>query len=309
MTKEGPLLLVQQFCDRSRSEETRRAYSRVVKEFFAFLGEPGFQDVTPDDISKWIARFEKAKLRPSTIAFKLSVIRSFFDFCLDAGHIAANPAANLRVESNSVPYSPRGKSLSGTEVKHLLAGPDRSRPDGARDYALMLLLLRTGLRVAEACSIKASRIKWSHGRWTVRVESGAGRERTLPLPDDLKVAIDSYLKMDNVRRQQLKSAGPEAFVFQPQTNYRTLVFGKPLSPTMVWHIVKKWGEFTGIGKLSPHDLRRTAITRALEQGLTYAQIQLMSGHSDPKGIMRYDRQRQSIELNAINYLSYDETKA
>jgi integrase/recombinase XerD len=78
---------------------------------------------------------------------------------------------------------------------------------------------------------------------------------------------------------------------------------------MVWHIVKKWGEFTGIGKLSPHDLRRTAITRALEQGLTYAQIQLMSGHSDPKGIMRYDRQRQSIELNAINYLSYDETKA
>lgn len=75
---------------------------------------------------------------------------------------------------------------------------------------------------------------------------------------------------------------------------------------MIWHIVKKWGEFGGIGKVSPHDLRRTAITRALDKGLTYRQVQMMSGHRDPKTVMRYDHHRENLEQNAINFLDYDE---
>jgi integrase/recombinase XerD len=75
---------------------------------------------------------------------------------------------------------------------------------------------------------------------------------------------------------------------------------------MAWHIVRKWGRFTGVGKLSPHDLRRTAITRALDQGLSYRQVQMMSGHKDPKMVMRYDHGREKLELNAANFLQYDE---
>lgn len=62
-------------------------------------------------------------------------------------------------------------------------------------------------------------------------------------------------------------------------------FDKAISTTMVWYITRKWGEFTGIGKVSPHDLRRTAVTRALDKGLTYRQVQMMSGHKDPKMVM------------------------
>jgi len=75
---------------------------------------------------------------------------------------------------------------------------------------------------------------------------------------------------------------------------------------MAWNIVKKWGEFGGIGKISPHDLRRTAITKALDQGLTYRQVQMMTGHKDPKTVMRYDHGRENLEQNAVNFLSYDE---
>jgi integrase len=67
----------------------------------------------------------------------------------------------------------------------------------------------------------------------------------------------------------LHSDGNDAYLFQPLTNYRTLEFDKPLSTRMVWNIVARWGDYCGIGKLSPHDLRRTAITRALDQGLYY----------------------------------------
>ena len=61
-----------------------------------------------------------------------------------------------------------------------------------------------------------------------------------------------------------------------------------------------------MGKLSPHDLRRTAITRALDQGLSYRQVQMMTGHRDPKTVMRYDHGRENMEFNAANFLRYEE---
>ena len=112
--------------------------------------------------------------------------------------------------------------------------------------------------------------------------------------------------MDRKWRGLQHSDGADQFIFQPHTNYRTLEFNKPISSTTAWHIVRKWGRFTGIGKLSPHDLRRTAITRALDQGLSYRQVQMMSGHKDPKTVMRYDHGRENLELNAANFLQYDE---
>jgi len=69
-------------------------------------------------------------------------------------------------------------------------------------------------------------------------------------------------------------------------------------------IVAKWGEWCGLGHLSPHDLRRTAITRGLDQGLSYRQVQMVSGHGDPKTVMRYDHGRENMDLNAVNFLSY-----
>jgi integrase len=133
-----------------------------------------------------------------------------------------------------------------------------------------------------------------------------GREHTIPLPKEVKQAIDDYLGLDRDRRKILKTAeGNESWIFQPMTNYRTLVFDKPLSTTMVWYIVRRWGNFIGVGKVSPHDLRRTAITRALDKGLTYRQVQMMSGHKDPKTVMRYDHGRENLEQNAINFLDYE----
>ncbi|MBA2732239.1 MAG: tyrosine-type recombinase/integrase [Acidobacteria bacterium] len=76
---------------------------------------------------------------------------------------------------------------------------------------------------------------------------------------------------------------------------------------MVQKIVAKWGGFTGVGDVSPHDLRRTAITRALDSGLTYRQVQMMSKHKDPKTVMRYDHGRENLDQNAVNFLEYEET--
>jgi integrase/recombinase XerD len=264
--------------------------------------------VTPADVLRWRDELMRQKRRAATVAFKLSVVRSLFDYMFVGGYVAANPAATKLVPAPQLSEDLRGRALTAKEVRYLLAGPDRSKPDGARDYTLMLLMLRTALRVSEACSLRASAIKWSHGRWVLKVKVKGGRERSLPLAGDVKKAIEEYLRLDRKRRETLHCGGDDAFIFQPHSNYRTLEFAKPLSATMAWHVVRRWGEFTGVGKLSPHDLRRTAITKALDQGLTYRQVQMMSGHKDPKTVMRYDHHRENLDRSAVNFLSYVETE-
>ena len=294
------------FVERSVSEETRRAYRGVVREFLRFIDFRRAGEVTPVDIQRWRDHLIKSRKRASTVAFKLSVIRSMFDYLKARGYVDKNPALTKLVPPPAVPEGVRGRVLTPKEARDVLAGPDRSKPVGARDYALLLLLLRTSLRTAEACSLRSSSIRWSHGRWTIKVKVKGGRERTIPLPDKVRRAIDEYLRLDARRRLQLGCGGPEAYIFQPEVNYRTLIFNKPLSPAMVWNIVRRWGNWSGTGKLSPHDLRRTAITRALDQGLSYRQVQMMSGHKDPKTVMRYDHHRENMEQNAVNFLNYDE---
>jgi integrase/recombinase XerD len=191
-------------------------------------------------------------------------------------------------------------------VRYLLSGPDRGKPEGARDYALMIVMLRLSLRVSEVCSLRASSVKWSHGRWTLRCKVKGGREEVWPLPKDVKDAIDNYLKLDRKRREIAHSDGEHSYLIQPHTNYRTLDFAKALSTRMAQKIVKKWADYSRLGDLSPHDLRRTAITRALESGLTYRQVQMMSKHKDPKTVMRYDHGRENLDQNAVNFLGYDE---
>jgi integrase/recombinase XerD len=263
-------------------------------------------EVVPEDVVLWRDWLRSHRKSAATVAFKLSVIRSFFEYLKAGGAVSLNPASTKLVSPPELASEPAGRALSAKEVRYLLAGPDREKPEGARDYALMLVMLRLSLRVSEVCSLRASSVRWSHGRWTLRCRVKGGREEVWPLPKEVKEAVDNYLRLDRKRREMAHSGGEHAYLFQPHTNYRTLDYNKPLSTRMVQKIVKKWAEYSRLGDLSPHDLRRTAITRALETGLTYRQVQMMSKHRDPKTVMRYDHGRENLDQNAVNFLVYEE---
>jgi integrase/recombinase XerD len=294
------------FYERSISEQTRRAYKRVINEFAQFIGERHPAEVRSADIINWRDSLISAKKSAATVTLKLSVIRSMFDYLVAGGYVSQNPATARKVVPPKTPEKPKRRALASKEVHNLLVAPNRETVQGARDYALLLVMLRTGLRVSDVCSLKTSCFKWSHGRWVLTFNGEAGKVRSMPFPGDVKVAIDAYLKLDNGRRTILKTDGPEAYVFQPLVNSRTLVYDKPITTALAWRIVKHWGEFSGVGRLSPHDLRRTAITRALDQGLTYRQVQMMTGHKDPKTVIRYDNDRLNMDQNAVNFLNYND---
>jgi integrase/recombinase XerD len=294
------------FVNKSVSEQTRRAYGRALREFFSSSGMKHPSEIVPNDVLLWRDKLRAQKKSAATVAFKLSVVRSFFEYLKASGAVPLNPASTKLVMPPELPSDPAGRALSAKEVRYLLSGPDREKPEGARDYALMLVMLRLSLRVSEVCSLRASSVKWSHGRWTLRCRVKGGREEVWPLPKEVKEAIDHYLRLDRKRREIVHSDGSDAHLFQPHTNYRTLDFDKSLSTRMVQKIVKRWADYSRLGDLSPHDLRRTAITRALDSGLTYRQVQMMSKHRDPKTVMRYDHGRENMEQNAVNFIQYEE---
>jgi site-specific recombinase XerD len=294
------------FVLKSLSAETRRSYEANLKAFFTFHSNKHPRQITASDVIFWRDRLIKEGSRPSTVATKLSTVRSFFDYLQAAGEIKRNPASTKLVPPPELPEGLSGRALTPQEVRYLLTAPDRSSAKGARDYALMLLMARTFLRVSEAANLRVSAFHWSKGRWTLKVKVKGGRERTIPIPKDVKSAVDEYLRLDEESRRQMKTGGADAFIFQAEVTKRFFGQNRPLTTRHIWHLVRRWALFAGIGKVTPHDLRRTAITRALDLGHTYRQVQNGSGHRHIQSVQRYDHHRQSLEDNSINFLNYDE---
>ena len=301
------LELARPFIHKSVSEETRAAYHRAIRDFFRFVGNVHPAHVTPAHVIAYRDDLRtKGRRSPNTVATKLAIVRSFFEYLRAGGMIMVNPASTKLVAPPELPTDPQGRALTAREVRHLLSGPDRGRAEGARDYALMLVMLRLSLRLAEVSQLRVSSIRWSHGRWTLRCKVKGGKEEVWPLPKDVKEAIDEYLRLDRQRRQTLRSGGDEAYLFQPTVNYRTLEFDRPLSARMVQRIVGRWAEFTGVGHVTPHDLRRTVVTKLLNDGHSYREVQMVTKHKDPKTVMRYDHARENLDSNPVNILSWDE---
>lgn len=262
--------LKRSFILRSPSEETRRTYRNTLNEFVRYCElrqkrEVKFFDVTFEDVIDWRDFLIKAGKRPHTISTKLAIIRSLFEYGRAFGLFERNPASAKLVPPPKKPKHSPGRALTPKEVLSLLSWFRLESLLGSRDYSLMLIMLRLSLRVSELCNLKVSDIKWTSGRWILVVKLKGGREEIRPLPKDVKKAIDNYLNLDRSNRQTMKTNGEDAYLFQADPNKRWFGENNPLSTRHIWHLVKKYCRLAGIGDVSPHDLRRTAITQAFKQ--------------------------------------------
>jgi integrase len=184
-------------------------------------------------------------------------LRSFLGFAVVEGLINAPLAGAVpSVARWSVAGLPRG--LTPKQVTALLASCDRRRAPGRRNYAVMLLLVRFGLRAAEVAALRLDDIDWRAGEIVVR---GKGRtEERLPLPADVGAAIAAYLQRDRPRR-------PEREVF-----LRTCAPLRGLSPDGVSEVVRGAGEWAGLGSFGAHRLRHTAGSQMLQAGASLPEV-------------------------------------
>jgi len=295
-----------QFINKSNSELTRKNYLSNLQQFILFSGKKDATDVRVEDVLAWRDSLEKRELAPHTISTKLATLSALFEYFRDYGIIDRNPATTKLVPRPEKPLqSPKGKALSVKEVRYLLYTIHRNNPVDLRDFAIVYSILRLSLRVSEICHLKISDIKKDGRHWVIDYRSKGGRKERQPLPNDVKEVIDDYLKTDRINRKDSKTGGENAFIFQADVSRRYFGHCQPLTTRHIWYIVKRRGELAGLGKLSPHDLRRTAITKAFQQNVPVTAILNMSKHKSVETLMIYNKGLDNLENNAVHSINYD----
>lgn len=148
---------------------------------------------------------------------------------------------------------PRG--IAASDVQRMLASCDRRTLVGKRDYAILVLLARLGLRQCEVCALTLDDFDWPHGVMIVR---GKGKKTAeLPIPHDVGCAISAYL----LRRPRVDVRGVFLRVHAPYRPLRGV--GAPVFTA---------SQRAGIAPVRPHRLRHTAATEMLRRGASLSDI-------------------------------------
>ena len=159
---------------------TVAAYSSRAARFLARCapeGDPGV--IRPADVTAAVLA-EAAGLSAGAGQHLAAALRAFLRYCHVQGLVAADvSAAAMAVTGRRTSMLPRG--LDPGQVAALLGACDRSEPDGRRDYAVILLLARLGLRAGEAARLRLEDIDWRAGE--IGIRGKGGQFDRLPLPD------------------------------------------------------------------------------------------------------------------------------
>jgi integrase/recombinase XerD len=232
----------------------------------------GLEWLSGGDVS-WFMAAECPKRSVSAARDLTGGLRSFLRWLYLIGAIpsalvwAVPTIADLRDSS-----LPRG--LDRAVVGVLLESCDRRRTVGRRDYAILLLLLRLGLRAGEVAAITLDDIDWRVGELLVRNGKGR-REERLPLPADVGEAIVSYLR----RRPQSESRALFLRLVAPAGAIR----GSAVSG-VVRSACRRAGLSPSVGS---HALRHTAAIEMLKAGATLVEIGEVLRHQEPRTTARY----------------------
>lgn len=154
------------------------------------LGIKSLKDILPDNISGYIAA--QIGFSPYTIANKVSAIRTFFVFLYLNGYLSyplaeSVPKARTRIRSKLPTV------WSKEDIEKVLQTIDRGNSMGKRDYAIILLVARLGLRAGDVRSLKLSDLNWNAGEIRI-IQNKTGTPLVLPLLNDVAWAMVDYLK-------------------------------------------------------------------------------------------------------------------
>lgn len=251
--------------EKNASNHTLVNYERDVLQFSAFLCDDkiGVKEVNRLMLRRYLAYLQQRGYARSSIARKLSSLRSFFRFLVREGICAENPLQHL-----STPKQAR--LLPGFLYKDdcfaLLQAPDESDL-GKRDRAILELLYASGLRVSELVGLGLRDVDWRQG--SVLVFGKGAKERIVPVGRVACASLETYLAVS--RPRLLRQPGEKAFFLNR--------FGGRLTDRSVRRLVDKYVSKAAIDQqVSPHTLRHTFATHLLDNGADLRSVQEMLGH-------------------------------
>lgn len=282
------------------SEATVEAYALDILEFETYLRGMGATLARPSDITRQMVQGFSASLfrsgmARSTMARKLSALRSLFRHLLRLHKIASDPCAGVR---NPKQDQRHPAMLNVDQTFALLSAEDevKNTPGDVsaddiillRDMALLELLYGSGLRISEALGLDVDDLRPESGH--VRVMGKGSKERIVPLSDTCISALNRYLAV----RSEIPPVRGERAVFLGRR-------GKRLDRRQAARILEERAKEAGIPQhVSPHDLRHSFATHLLEGGADLRAVQELLGHSRISTTQRYTH----LNLDALSRI-YD----
>src|SRR5438876_10196341 len=224
-------------------------------------GKP-IQDLTGQDLRKWIAQLSREGLAPSSVARAVSAARGLFRFLMLDGHLKRHPTEDLDTPQKFA-YLP--KFLTEEEINRLFSAPDISTAEGIRDRTVLELMYAAGLRVSELVSVRQADVDINSG--LVKCHGKGSKERRVPIG---KSAIHWLQQYAAVKAQYGQSPFPHLFLKR----------GKPLTRQLAWTTIKTYAAKIGLENVSPHTLRHSFATHLLQHGADSRSVQALLGHSD-----------------------------
>lgn len=238
------------------------------------------------DVVRFVQR-QASRLHLKRAKLLTSALRSFLRYARYRGAVTRDLAVAVPIVANwSMPAIPR--AIGADQVRQLLASIDRHTAMGRRDYAIVLLLARLGLRAGEVAFLELDDLDWSVGEVSVR---GKGDHRTaLPLPAEVGAAIAVYLRHGRPR----------------STSRRVFLRGKApvrgfVSACAIGSIIRHALQRTGIPAptTGAHQFRHALATQMLRRGASLTEIGEVLRHRSPQTTTIYAK----VDLHALRTLA------
>lgn len=280
-------------CNGVSSQHSKRAYERAITDFLCWCRSSGAANFTKSTVQEYRSALESRALAASTINVRICAIRKLATELADNGALPQDVAAAIGKVKGAKRKGVRiGNWLSASQSEGLILLPDTGNLKGLRDRALLGLLLGAGLRRSEAAGLTFIHIQQRDGRWIIADLVGKhGRIRSVPVPGWAKVAIDRWAKAAHL---------DEAHIFRA-INKAGRITGTALTPQSIYHIVKNYGEKSGL-HIAPHDLRRSLAKLARQGRAELEQIQLSLGHGSVTTTELYLGVRQDLNDAPCDHL-------
>lgn len=262
---------LERFYEYLRSEKglslhTQRNYKQQLETMAQHLRSMGLSDWTQVDAA-WVRQLASKGMREgmkaSSLATRLSCLRSFFDFLLLRGELTANPAKGVSAPRKKRPLP---KNLDVDEVGQLLEVTDDD-PLSIRDRAMMELMYGAGLRLAEMVSVNLKDVSMFSGE--LRVVGKGDKERKVPFSGMAKEWVGKWLKL----RSGIANSDEKALFVSK--------LGGRISHRNVQKRMAEWGQKQSVAShISPHKLRHSFATHMLESSNNLRAVQELLGHEN-----------------------------
>lgn len=274
------------------SDRSRETYHAALNVFLAFLSTQAISVPTRQDILAYKGILVQRGLSAFTVSTYLVAVRQLFSW-LEAEKVCPNIAATIKGLKRPQTHS---KEILNTWQIHKLLGFDRADISGLRDYAIINLMLRTGLRTIEVVRADVTDIGTEGAEIVLRIQ-GKGRDSKdafVVLTDEAYQPIYDYLQARGVNE------GPIFLSHSDRTH------GQRLSTRGLRDIICRRMQAAGVktDKVSAHSLRHTTATLALMNGADVVGVRDMLRHQDLNTTMIYVRNLKRISNAAELYVKF-----